>query len=433
LGPIQFTLMELAKADSKAIRIRINGRLYVVGERVVSNNRALLPRTNWLDVPVRGAATLKAYQVEPDPDKYPSVHLVPAPVLATFSLRPSTVNKSLFSSVGAIGPILLAIVTVSAAVFLILEIAALATGTVLTRTITRSIDDLYNATLHVARGDFSHRVRVHNQDQLGALGESFNGMTGSIKNLIEGERQRQRLEHEIAIASEVQQELFPKSLPSLPGLQLAAVCKPARVVSGDYYDFVRLRPTSVGIALADISGKGIFAALLMASLQAALRCTATLDGNGDTSKLVTLLNGHLFRNTSDDRYATLFYATYDSETHKLTYTNAGHLPPFFVAKDCVKQLDQGGTVVGLFEQTPYTQVTLDVPPGSLLVVYSDGVTEAMNAYGEEFGIKRLEGEILSHRDLPALRLMERLIAAAEKWTGTSERADDVTVVVARMD
>jgi phosphoserine phosphatase RsbU/P len=433
LGPIQFTLLQPADANSKGLRFGINGKLYVTGERIVSSNRVLPKPANWLDVPVSGAATLQAYQVESDPNRYPATLPVSVPVLATFSLRPSTLNKNLYSSVGAIGPILVTIVVVSGVIFLIIEIAALVTGTVLTRTITQAVDDLYKATLYVGRGDFTHRVRLHKRDQLGALGESFNEMTGSITRLIEEQRQKQRLEHEITIASEVQQELFPKCVPQLPGLDLAAVCKPARVVSGDYYDFIRLGPTSIGIALADISGKGISAALLMASLQAALRSTATLDGNGDTSRLVTRLNDHLFRNTSDDRYATFFYATYDSQAHMLTYTNAGHLPPLFLADGSVEQLDQGGTVVGLFEQTPYTQVTLKVPKGSLLVAYSDGLTEAANVYGEEFGTKRVKEEVLRCRDLPVQQLIQALIDAAEKWTGSSERADDVTVLVARMN
>jgi sigma-B regulation protein RsbU (phosphoserine phosphatase) len=145
------------------------------------------------------------------------------------------------------------------------------------------------------------------------------------------------------------------------------------------------------------------------------------------------LNAHLFRNTSEDRYATLFYATYDCETHMLTYTNAGHLPPLFIVNGSPERLDQGGgTVVGLFEETPYTQVTRRVPPGSLLVAYSDGLTEAVNVYGEEFGMNRVKEEILRHQELPARQLMQALIDASEKWTGTSERADDVTVVVARM-
>jgi sigma-B regulation protein RsbU (phosphoserine phosphatase) len=332
-----------------------------------------------------------------------------------------------------VGPFLLAIAIACAAVFLLIEVAALITGTVLTRTITRSIADLYGATLHVARGDFTHRVRVSTRDQLGALGESFNNMTDSIAGLIDEQRQRQRLEHEIEIASEVQRELFPKCLPVLPGLGLAAVCRPARVVSGDYYDFIRLGPTSVGIAVADISGKGIFAALLMASLQAALRSRATLDGNGDTSKLVSELNDHLFKNTSEDRYATFFYATYDSETHMLTYTNAGHLAPLLITDGRVQHLEQGGTVVGLFEDAAFTQVTLPVLPGTVLVAFSDGVTESVNAYGEEFGMRRLEEEVLLHRDLGADQLLQSLLAAVESWSGGSEQLDDVTIVVARMD
>ena len=433
LGPIQFTLLQPAAGDLKGLRFSVDGKIYVTGERIVSSNRVLPPPANWLDIPVGGAATLQAFSVEADPNQYPATLPVSIPVLATFSLRPSALNKSLYSSVGAVGPILVIIVAVTAVVFLIIEIASLVTGTVLTRTITQAVDDLYTATLFVGRGDFTHRVRVHKRDQLGALGESFNEMTGSITRLIEEQRQKQRLEHEITIASEVQQQLFPKCLPRLPGLDLAAICKPARVVSGDYYDFIRLGPARVSIALADISGKGISAALLMASFQAALRSTATLDGNGDTSKLVTLMNEHLFRNTSDDRYATFFYAIYDSETHMLTYTNAGHLPPLFIADGSVEHLEQGGTVVGLFEQTPYTQVTLKVPKGSLLVAYSDGLTEAANVYGEEFGIDRVKQEVLRHRELPAKQLAQALIDAAENWTSSSERADDVTVVVARMN
>jgi len=432
LGPIQFTLLQPAEPNSRGLKFGIDGKMYVTGERIVSSNRVLPRAANWLDIPVGGAATLQAYQVESDPNKYPATLPVSVPVLATFSLRPSSLNRSLYASVGAVGPILVIIVMVSAVIFLIIEVAALITGTVLTRTITQAVDGLYNATLFVGRGDLTHRVRVHKRDQLGALGESFNEMTGSISKLVEEQRQKQRLEHEIAIASEVQQELFPKCIPVLPGLDLAALCKPARVVSGDYYDFIRLGPASIGIALADISGKGISAALLMASVQAALRSTATLDGNGDTSKLVTLLNGHLFRNTSDDRYATFFYATYDSETHTLTYTNAGHLAPLFITDGLVQQLDQGGTVVGLFEETPYTQVTLRIPKESLLVAYSDGLTEAANLYGEEFGINRVKQEVLRHRDLPARELSQALVDAAEKWTGSTEQADDVTVVVARM-
>jgi sigma-B regulation protein RsbU (phosphoserine phosphatase) len=306
------------------------------------------------------------------------------------------------------------------------------TGIILTRTITRSVADLYEATLHIRRGDFAHRVRVPKRDQLGALGESFNEMTGSITELIEEQRQRQRLENEISIAREVQAQLFPQSLPSLPGLELAAICRPARVVSGDYYDFISLTPTRVGIALADISGKGIFAALLMASLQAALRSTATLDQGYSTAELVSRVNRHLFKNTSDDRYATFFYGVYDTAIHTLTYTNAGHLPPFLVTDGRLESLGEGGTVVGLFEDPLYTQESVKVVPGTLLVAFTDGLTEPENVYGEQFGVERLTGEVWRQRRLPAESLANSLISAAEQWSGAPEQADDMTVVVARL-
>ncbi|HXX19104.1 MAG TPA: SpoIIE family protein phosphatase [Candidatus Acidoferrum sp.] len=427
LGPIQLTLLEpAAQASPGGTAVQLGAARYVLGERVASTQRLLAPASNWFDLRVDGGATLEALRADLGPDT------VERPVLARFSLRISAVNRDLLTSVGALGPILVDILIVAALVFLLLELAAFATGVVMTRTITRSVADLYDGTLHVRRGDFSHRVRVLKRDQLGALAESFNEMTGSITELIEEQRQRQRLENEVAIAREVQQQLFPHAVPSVPGLDLYAICRPARVVSGDYYDFIPLGPGRVGIALADISGKGIFAALLMASLQAALRSTATLDGKGGTKELVSVLNQHLFKNTSDDRYATLFYAVYDSASRTLTYTNAGHLAPLFVSDGRVQSLDQGGTVVGMFEDARYTQGTITVTPGSVLVGFSDGLTEPESVYGEEFGIERLKAEVLRQRDVSAARLAENLVAAVEQWAGTPEQADDITVVVARM-
>jgi phosphoserine phosphatase RsbU/P len=427
LGPIEFNLLEpSAQAAANRPTVEFNGTRYALGERVASNDRPLALPSNWFDMRIFGVATLEAERADLGPDT------VERPVLAQFSFRASAVNRDLLTSVGYLAPTLVDILLIAGLVFLLLEIAAFATGVVLTRTITRSVADLYDGTLHVRRGDFSHRVRVLKRDQLGALAESFNEMTGSITELIEEQRQRQRLEQEVVIAREVQQQLFPHSVPFVPGLDLSAICRPARVVSGDYYDFVPLGPGRIGIALADISGKGIFAALLMASLQAALRSTAALDGNRGASDLVARLNQHLFKNTSDDRYATLFYAVYDATAKTLTYTNAGHLAPVFVSNGCVRSLDQGGTVIGLFEDAQYTQCTIDVKPGSLLVSFSDGLTEPESVYGEEYGVDRLKAEILRQRTLSAGRLAENLIDSVEQWAGTAEQADDMTVVVARM-
>jgi phosphoserine phosphatase RsbU/P len=426
LGPIQLTLLDPASSPS-ARGIPLNGTVYVPRQQISSVNRKMPPAKYWLiDPAFNGFSTLEARRADTGSEA------VERPVLAKFALRPSSVNAALLTSVGDIGPTLVEALEFMAVVFLLLEIAAFTTGYFVARTITRSIADLYQGTLHVRRGDLGYRVRISRRDQLGSLAESFNEMIGSVGELLEEQRERQRLAHEVEIASEVQQQLFPRMLPSVPGLDLAAICRPARVVSGDYYDFISLSPTRVAMVVADISGKGIFAALLMASLQAALRSTAIFESCASSAEIVSRLNRHLFKNTSDDRYATLFLAIYDSEAKTLTYTNAGHLPPLFITDGCVQNLDQGGTVVGLFEDANYAECTMLVNPGSLLVAFSDGLTEPENVYGEEFGIARVRTEVLHHRDLPAQRLAEGLVNAVEQWAGTPEQSDDITVVVARM-
>ncbi|MGA7031105.1 MAG: SpoIIE family protein phosphatase, partial [Candidatus Acidiferrales bacterium] len=427
IGPIQIIPLRPAnQSTAPGASLTFNGKVFVPGDQIASRRHPLAAAANWFDVRIGGVSTIELKHVGQQSQDAPDA------VLATFAMRASSLNQRLFSSVGEIGPLLELALIAAAVIFLALEIAALITGIVLTRTITRAVGDLYEATLNVRRGDFAQRIHVHQRDQLGALGESFNEMTSSISELIEEQSKRQKLENEIAIAREVQSQLFPQVLPALPGLELAAICRPARVVSGDYYDFIRTGQDCVGIALADISGKGIFAALLMASLQAALRSQASLDGNCGTAELVSRLNRHVFRNTSDDRYATFFYAVFDVASRMLTYTNAGHLAPFFVSGDKVQGLSEGGTVIGMFEDCPYTQGSIKVEPGSLLVAFSDGLTEPENVYGEEFGMQRLKEEILRQRSMPPQRIAENLIAAAEQWAGTPEQADDITVVIARM-
>lgn len=426
LGPIQLTLLDPASSPS-ARGIPLNGTVYVPRQEISSVNRKMPLAKYWLiDPAFNGLSTLEARRADT------GAEAVERPVLARFALRPSSVNAALLTSVGDIGPALIEGLEAMAIVFLLLEIAAFTTGYFVARTITRSVSDLYQGTLHVRRGDLGYRVRIARRDQLGSLAESFNEMIGSVGELLEEQRERQRLAHEVEIASEVQQQLFPRTIPSVPGLDLAAICRPARVVSGDYYDFISLSPTRVAMVVADISGKGIFAALLMASLQAALRSTTIFESSASSAEIVSRLNRHLFKNTSDDRYATLFLGIYDSEAKTLTYTNAGHLPPFFITDGCVQNLDQGGTVVGLFEDTTYAECTMVVKSGSLLVAFSDGLTEPENVYGEEFGMARVRSEILQHRDLPARRLAEGLVNTVEQWAGTPEQSDDITVVVARM-
>lgn len=397
---------------------------------VSSRGRTLPPKQGWYDFRVSGVTTFEAVRED---DR--NGGQVPSQVVAAFSVRPSSLENRLRSSLGEFGTPFVYVLVAIALLFLVIELLALVAGVVLTRSITNTVDQLYQATQHVKARDFSHRIPIERRDQLGALGESFNSMTASIEVLLEEQRQHQRLENELAIAREVQTELFPRTMPVIPGFQLAAVCRAARVVSGDYYDCLQLDAHRVAVAVADISGKGISAALLMASLNGALRSLVLSDGGieADTAVLAERLNRHLLLNTSDDRYATLFFAVYDSSSRILRYTNAGHLPPFFIGGDRVQHLDRGGPVIGLLDHCSYEQASIRVEPGSLLVVYSDGMTEPENAYGEEFGMDRLVGEVLRHRHSPPQRLCDDLIAAVGAWCAPAEPFDDQTILAARME
>ena len=430
LGPLQLVKTRPAGlAEQGAIFVIGNNRFVPAGQ-ISARRRALPPAVSWLDYKVEGIAKLEAVALNPDGTEQGAT-----PLFLPFSARPSQLNRRLFSSLGELSDVVSLVLLVIGAIFLIIEVASLITGIVLTRTITGAVADLYGATQQVQAGNLTHRIRIQRKDQLGALAESFNSMTSSISALIEEQRQRQRLENELSIAREVQAQLFPRTVPSLPGIQLQAICRPARVVSGDYYDFIQLGPTRLGIAIADISGKGISAALLMASLQAALRSQVLLDGSAQesTATLVARLNHHLFLNTSDDRYATFFYAVYDTSTRTLRFTNAGHHPPLYIVGERVTPLEEGGTVVGVFDDCTYEQGTLRVESGSLLLAYSDGLIEPENVYGEEFGTQRLVELVLRHRDAAPRDLAARLVTAAEEWASSPEQADDMTVIVARLE
>ena len=269
------------------------------------------PRAHWFDYSVTGFVRLDAVNMSDVSNARADV-----PVILRYTARASELNERLLAVVGEWGGVAVTALLVAGVIFVLIELAALAGSISLTRSITRAVEDLYQATRFVESGDFGHRIQIRQRDQLGALGQSFNSMTASVGTLITEQRQRQRLEHELAIAREVQAQLFPREKPVVPGVEIDAVCRPARVVSGDYYDFLPLGPGRLGIALADISGKGISAALIMASLQAALRSQALFNGSGSggTAEIVARLNQHLYRSTAPDRFATFFYGVYDAQT-----------------------------------------------------------------------------------------------------------------------
>jgi len=380
-----------------------------------------------------------------------------AGALAEVETRPSVLYARLFAALGDYAKGVEYILLSIAIVFAIIELLALFVGTKLTRSITSAVDQLYEATKHINRADFSHRIPVQSSDQLATLANSFNLMTTSIEKLVQEQKEKQRLEGELAIAQEVQAQLYPKLITQLENLEVHGFCRPARTVSGDYYDFLALNSDKLMLAVGDISGKGISAALLMATIHSAVRAysiedrsvlreTAAVGAGGGSglmlaselrwteaspAALLTLLNHQLYESTPDAKYATLFLGIYDGETRRLTYSNGGHLPPILISEDGSSQLlSCGGTVVGLFDNLSFPEATVEFRRGDVLVAYSDGVTEPENDYGE-FGEERLIQLVRENRHLPLERITEIVTVAVEDWIGDNEQPDDVTLVLAR--
>ncbi len=240
---------------------------------------------------------------------------------------------------------------------------------------------------------------------------------------------RERMGREIEIARGVQERLFPQKLPQIPGVHCAGFCRPAQGVGGDYYDFLALSGGRLGIALGDVAGKGIPAALLMASLQASLR-GQRLSGPADLAQLMNNLNFLIHEASPENRYATFFYGELDPATRRLDYVNAGHnAPMLFRAAGAVERLRATGPVVGLVEGGRFEQRSVQVSPGDVLVAFSDGISEAMNAREEEWGEDRLAAAARAALACGAAHLLEALFAAADAFAGGALQHDDMTVVV----
>jgi phosphoserine phosphatase RsbU/P len=380
-----------------------------------------------------------------------------AGALVSVRTRPSVLYGHLFATLGDLARgveyVLLGILIF----FAVIELVALIIGTRMTRTVTGAVAQLYDATKHVDQGDFSHRIPVTSEDQLAQLSLSFNSMTESIEKLIQEQKEKQRLEGELAIAQEVQAQLFPRQVTQLESLEVHGFCRPARTVSGDYYDFLTASSHKLILAVGDISGKGISAALLMATIHSAVRAysveslpqmrepvaVGAVAGAGrvmaawpegieiSPGALLGLLNHQLYESTPPEKYATLFLAIYDGRSHRLTYSNGGHLPPILIREDgAVRRLEAGGTVVGLFDNMTYDEDSVIMQPGEIFLAYSDGVSEPENEFGE-FGEERLIDLVSANRASPLAQISQLVTSAVDDWIGENEQPDDITLVLAR--
>src|SRR5579863_3256932 len=363
--------------------------------------------------------------------------------------RPSAVLRTLFSTGIELTQIATYLFLFIFFVLLLVQLTAWLIGVSLTRTVTGAVHGLYEGTQRIAKGDFSWRIPVKGRDQHAELGHSFNNMTAQIENLVVIAKEKERLQSEVEIASEVQNQLFPRSAPTMRTIELVGVCHAARMVSGDYYDYLRLPDGNLALAFGDVAGKGISAALLMASIQSIMRTqlaagiarsaaagsistgnvlTAT---HVSTSGMVAQLNRQLHASTAPEKYATFFFGVYEEDTRMLTYTNAGHLQPLLIRDGDRQLLDVTGTVVGLFPSIRYEEKTVELRAGDLLIAYTDGITEPENAYGEEFGVERLAETALRHQNSELKVMVAKIMEAVRLWSSAEELPDDMTVVIAR--
>jgi sigma-B regulation protein RsbU (phosphoserine phosphatase) len=338
------------------------------------------------------------------------------------------------------GQIILLVLAVVALLFLVIEAVALIMGLALARSITGSVHELFTGTERVRLGDFSHKITIDAKDQLGELADSFNSMTGSIEDLLRQAAEKKRLEEELRIAREIQMSLLPQGPLIAPGLAITAVCVPAREVGGDYYDFFPLGEDRLGVLIADVSGKGTSAALYMAELKGLMLSLSKLYRS--PRELMIQANRIIADNLDARSFITMTYAVIDPRAQTMTYARAGHtplihLPPAGSPREA-QILVPDGLVLGLkiddgqmFERL-LEEETISLQTGDLFVLFTDGVSEAMNEASDCFGESRLGKLIEEHGDMPFDQLRERILREIEAFVGSAAQHDDMTMILIKV-
>lgn len=431
LGDVQLTALKLNPEEGFT-----QARLHppVEGEPGLIEGSGIVPvAANALDLRVKWGLTMPA-SIWDDPERSSTIVLgmvtrIWGVMRVIFSLQTSSNSTALA-----------AVFSLCALLFLIVEIISANIGFKLTKSITAAIENLYEGTQRVREGELSHRIPVEGGDQLAEVGRSFNGMTENLERLLATEKEQQRLKAELEIAREVQSQLHPRPFQGMGTLRIATVCNAARVVSGDYYDYRTMDERRLALAIGDVAGKGISAALLMATVQSAMRsllrhCATMAEGAAEhvasTARIVAELNRQLFESTAPEKFATFFFAIYDEDESKLTYTNAGHLAPILIRAGEAIPLDSNGMVVGAFPFAKYGESVVRLIPGDLLVCYTDGITEPENAYGEMYGEERLVRMLLEHHRKEPEEIANLIVEDVLEWTSTPELQDDITLLIAR--
>jgi serine phosphatase RsbU (regulator of sigma subunit) len=341
---------------------------------------------------------------------------------------------------------LLLILFVIGGLFILIEVMALGTGLALAKSITGSVHALFTGTERVRHGDFTHKISVTAQDQLGELAQSFNSMTASIEDLLREAAEKKRLEEELRIAREIQMSLLPQGALMMPGLTITALCVPAREVGGDYYDLLPIDDHRLGVLIADVSGKGTSAALYMAELKGLMLSLSQI--HTSPRALLVAANRIMANNLDARSFITMTYAIIDLRERTMTYARAGHTPLMYLPGDGaappvgqrrVRILVPDGLVLGLQMDAGRTfdrlleEQTIPLHDGDLYAFYTDGISEAMNEADDCFGDERLGRIIEEHADLPSEELRERVLREIAAFVGGAPQHDDMTMILLRVD
>ena len=363
-------------------------------------------------------------------------------IVASMQLSIGEMYGRMAAAQGAIGQGLLLVLLAIGVLFLIIEAIALVAGLALARSITGSVHELFAGTERVRLGDFTHKIAIRARDQLGELAESFNSMTQSIEDLLRVEREKKRLEDELRIAHDIQMSLLPQGPLDFPGVSVTSVCVPAREVGGDYFDILPLDDHRVGVLIADVSGKGTSAALYMAEMKG-LMLSLSRNHSSPRDLLITA-NQIIAEHLNSRSFITMIYAIVDTRARTLTYARAGHTPLLCCSgpnapNRGLRLLAPDGMVLGLnldngemFERLLEEQ-TIPFNEGDIFVLFTDGISEAMNDADDCFGEDRLGKIVEEHSHLPSDELRERILREIAAFVGDAPQHDDMTMILLRID
>lgn len=345
----------------------------------------------------------------------------------------SSIANELLSERNPLSQVVMIALLSLAILLFILETFVFFFGVRITTGITSAVRALHRGTRRIAEGDLDTQIVMPNEDELGDLAASFNVMATAVKKGREEALARQRMESELETARKIQEKLLPDEMPRVPGFEIAGTSIPSQQVGGDYFDFLDMGNQQLGIAIADVSGKGIPAALLMANLQASLH--AQVIKPTKVAEVTSRLNNLLVRSTEANMFATFFYAILDRKESKFTSTNAGHNPPLLFRKEGnIERLETGGLLLGFLPDQEYKQQTVTIMPGDVVVLYTDGITEAAGVSAEKisenlFGEKRLIGVVQANMARSARGIQSFILKAITEYTAGAPQFDDITLVV----